>query len=444
MLTIAPASRDAFLADSTIGVAARAVEERGTAPDGARLLRRTYRGVLAAAGADAVPERAAAAREIWHSLVCDALPNVAVLRAVEIQGDDLVLVYDAFDGSLADWLDVARPGRGAALPLPAALTLRSLLVAASACITGRDWYGLSLRRGLLEPASLLVSDGVPCLPMSAFEWTDAADGEHVSVASFGAVLCECLTGEPSVPGRTSAARVAVLRPGLPDTFVAAAEWFLESPAGVAALAERCAIVRRELRRLFGAFPCAKPRPDSSAAETARYQLGLLPVLERLGADHLIDRYFDELGARARVDLVGAAERAWRARRILPPVHRGPACRPSPPGARDGDAAHAFLVRAARARRESDPATALVAWRLAVCVAPADPEVWLEFARLWAGLECEGARAFGLSEALACARGEAAVLDAIGRTLGATTRSDVAAYFEHHGHGPMASWVRAWS
>jgi hypothetical protein len=404
--------------------------------DGSRIIRRTYAGALGTSTA-ARRARDTAIREVWSSLESDPAPAMVPLHGIEVSGFDVTLVYDSFDGSLRDQLEATRMRADVALPLPAVATLRAALVAGSCAITNYELHGLELRDGELDLSDIVLRDGIPHVRASAFVDSDPARSGELTVASFGRVLTLCLTGASRAPWT-----LGTLRAGIPDVISETVDLFCSAPAGLGSLAVQCARARTELRRFVGRLGTSEGYPSPEPEELLRWQLSLLEGLLRLGAVGLVDRYFEERAdsPSARLPAFQRALHDWDSRRSLPPVASGPLkARRSTTVA---DAAIAYLARAQWAYEESDMATAMVAWKCAAMAFPANPALWLEFARFCAGAGTDFARAeaFGLAEAFCASRGEAAMLRALLTRIGAGSVSDLARYFERTGHGAIANWL----
>ena len=189
---------------------------------------------------------------------------------------------------------------GLTLPLPTIVSLRAVLVAGACTVANHDLYDLALTGDTLSPGDIVVFGDVPYLRMSAFEErAHATSDASVTTSSFGDVLVLCLTGTTS-PGQVRARRA-----GLPDVVLDNVQLLVDAPSGVDVLADRCSRMRVELRRFLGKIASARAYPTDVPRDVVRWQLSLLAAIERLGADELIDRYFE-----------GAPHRGKRTRSIF--------------------------------------------------------------------------------------------------------------------------------
>jgi hypothetical protein len=408
---------------------------------GRRIVRRVYAGAMGE-GALAFRAREGAISEVCRSLAQEPPPGLGVLRRVDVDDRHAALVYDAHDGSLADLLEDTRAPGNVTLPLPTIVGLRAVLVAAACTVTCHDLHGLRLRRGSLSPTDVVLLGDVPYVQMSAFDAREPDVSDDVSTASFGEVLAQCLTGTFRAAG-LGAFGLATLRPGLPEAVCTTAGLLLDAPRGVDALAERYARGREEVSRLLGKLVSPRAYVTEAPRDLVKWQLSLLVSLDHLGADDEVDRYFAERAGswHSQTPDFQSARRAWASCRRLPVAFATEQPLPRVMAV-DRDVATAFLARARRAVRDADPATAFVAWRQAAAAAPGDPDVWIEFAKLWGSADCEEAEAFGLAEALCCARGDAAAVRSLTALIGAGSAAGLARYFAATGHRPIAAWLAA--
>lgn len=419
-----------------------AVERAAYDVAGRRIVRRVHGGALAA-GALASRARESAIAEIWRSVERDPEPGLGVLRRVELGERDVTLVYDAFDGSLSQLLDDTLAPGGVMLPLSTIVSLRAVLVAGACTVTSHDLHGLRLRSGRLSASDVVVLGDAPYVQLSAFEDRDEADLDDVDTSSFGEVLATCVTGVSRGSSPGGRVPVEMLRPGLPDAVSMAARLLSDAPAGMDALADRSARVRNALRSVLGRVASPRAYANELPGDLVSWQLSLLAALDRLGADDAVDRYLEMRATcwHAHTPEYRMARSAWTSCRSLPVPFAAERPLPRAPTA-DHDAATAFLARARRAFRQADVPTAWVAWQQAVTAAPADVDVWIEFAKLWGAADCEEAEAFGLAEALCCAKGDAAAVRTLVALVGAGSASGLGRYFEATGHGPVAAWLAA--
>lgn len=384
-------------------------------------------------------ETQAAVDELWFAIAVDHHENAALPRKARLHDSELLLTYDTTQGSLAERLEDTRLDSGAALPLPALVTLRAMSDACACATYYTCLHELSLPPRGFDGLDVLWAGTHGRLSLTMLEASTTVDLDQRHAAkSVGMLLWSCLTGLPAADAR----KLSEIRTSLPAAFCVAVDaWRAGAEEDLAVVGH---ILKQTVYGLLGAGGLLPVAPRLPRERLVEGELDLLAVLCALGKNDLVESYFREHEGSWREEEASFRQglSAFRGSRSIPQRTPEPESWLLDHAHEAAARADALLTEAELMTACGEPATGWAAWVRAASVAPGEPDTWLSLARLLrhGGGDYRGV-SFALAEAICCARGEPAVRRLAKRFLASGDR-ELALFFEESGHSPVGAWLRS--